>query len=187
MLFLLLIAASRPVAWSRRLSLIVGAVLLALFGARLAVVEHAWLSADRTYRPILAALGRLPQGTKLAVASGPGAVGAGDLPLLHLPTYAIIAVDAFVPTEFTYAGQQPLALTPAFEALALESAPDALWIGLTGADPARRAAALTVLGQYGALAIVDRRPVPALALACLTPLYELPRFRLYEIKPPCGP
>jgi len=187
MLFLLLIAASRPVAWSRRTSMVVGAALLGLFAARMAVVEHAWFRADRTYRPILTALGQLPRGTKLAVASGPGAVGAGDLPLLHLPTYAIIAVDAFVPTEFTYAGQQPLALTPAFAALASESEPDALWIGLTGTDPARRAAALSVLGQYGALAIVDRRPVPALTLACLTPLYQLPQFRLYAINGRCGP
>jgi len=187
MLFLLLIAASRPVAWSRRFSLMVAAALLALFVARMTVVEHAWLRADRTYRPILAALGRLPHGTKLAVASGPGAVGAGDLPLLHLPTYAIIAVDAFVPTEFTYAGQQPLALTPAFEALAATSEPDALWTGLTGTDPVLRAAALSVLGQYDALAIVDRRPVPALTLACLTPLYQLPQFRLYAINGPCEP
>jgi len=187
MLFLLLIAASRPVAWSRRTSMMVGAALLGLFAARMTVVEHAWLRADRTYRPILAALGQLPRGTKLAVASGPGAVGAGDLPLLHLPTYAIIAVDAFVPTEFTYAGQQPLALTPAFEVLASESEPDALWIGLTGTDPAKRAAALSALGQYGALAIVDRRPIPALTLACLMPLYQLPQFRLYAINGICGP
>jgi hypothetical protein len=187
MLFLLLVAASRPVGWSRRGGMAVGAALLALFFARMAVVEHFWLRADQIYRPILAAFDRLPRGTKLAVASGPGAVGAGDLPLLHLPTYAIIAVDAFVPTEFTYAGQQPLALTPAFDALAAQSEPDALWAGLTGSDATRRTAVLSVLGQYGALAIVDRRPLPALIVPCLTPLYELPQFRLYAIGGECDP
>jgi hypothetical protein len=187
MLFLLLVAASRPVAWSRRGGMAVGAALLALFLARMAVVEHVWLRADQTYRPILAAFDRLPRGTTLAVASGPGAVGAGDLPLLHLPSYAIIAVDAFVPTEFTYAGQQPLALTPPFDALASQSEPDTLWDGLTGTDAVRRTAALSTLGQYGALAIVDRRPVPALALPCLTPLYELPQFRLYAVDGACRP
>jgi len=186
MLFLLLVAATRPVGWSRRTGTIVGALLLILFVSRMAMVEQAWLRADRTYRPILAAFDRLPPGTRLAVASGPGAVGAGDLPLLHLPTYAIIAVDAFVPTEFTYAGQQPLGLTPDYADLAARSEPDALWAGLTGTDPAQRAAALSVLGQYGALAIVDRRPVPALALPCLTPLYELPQFRLYTVSGACG-
>jgi hypothetical protein len=186
MLFLLLVASSRPVAWSRRGGMAVGVALLALFLVRMAVVEHAWLRADQTYRPILAALDRLPRGTKLAVASGPGAVGAGDLPLLHLPTYAIIAVDAFVPTEFAYAGQQPLALTPAFDALAAQSEPDGLWAGLTGTDASKRTAALSILGRYGALAIVDRRPLPALTLPCLTPLYELPQFRLYAIDGACG-
>ena len=187
MLFLLLVASCRPVAWSRRGGMAVGAALLTLFLARMAAVEHVWLQADRIYRPILAAFDRLPRGTKLAVANGPDAVGAGDLPLLHLPSYAIIAVDAFVPTEFTYAGQQPLALTPAFDALASQSEPGALWAGLTGTDAVRRAAALSVLGQYGALAIVDRRPVPALALPCLTPLYERPQFRLYAIDGACRP
>ena len=186
MLFLLLVAATRPIGWSRRTGTIVGTLLLTLFAARMALVEQAWLRADRIYRPILAAFDRLPPGTRLAVASGPGAVGAGDLPLLHLPTYAIIAVDAFVPTEFTYAGQQPLSLTPEYADLAARSEPDALWAGLTGTDPAGRAAALSVLGQYGALAIVDRRPVPALALPCLTPLYELPQFRLYAVSGACG-
>jgi hypothetical protein len=187
MLCLLLVAASRPVGWSRRTGIAVAAGLTALFVARMALVEAAWLRADRVYRPILAAFDRLPPGTKLAVASGPGAAGAGDLPLLHLPTYAIISADAFVPTEFTYAGQQPLALTPPFDALAAQSEPDMLWAGLTGTDPARRTAALAALGQYGALALVDRRAVPALALACLTPLYELPQFRLYAIDGVCTP
>ena len=186
MLFLLLVAASRPSPWPRRAGLIVGTALLALFAVRLAVVELAWLRADRVYRPILAAFDRLPRGTRLAVASGPGAVGAGDLPLLHLPTYAVIAVDAFVPTEFTYAGQQPLALTPDYADLAQRSEPDALWAGLLGTDAAKRAAALSILGQYGALAIIDRRPVPPLALPCLKPLYELPQFRLYAIDGACG-
>ena len=131
-------------------------------------------------------LGRLPRGVRLAVASGPGAVGAGDLPLLHLPTYAIIDADAFVPTEFTYAGQQPLALTPVFAALAARSASEALWDGLTGTDPTKRSAALAVLEEYGALAILDRRPVPPLVLPCLTPLYELPQFRLYAVAGSCG-
>ncbi|MDB5363774.1 MAG: Conserved rane protein of unknown function [Rhodospirillales bacterium] len=187
MLFLLLVAASRPVGWSRRAGGAVGAALLLLFVARMGMVEQAWIRADRVYRPILAAFDRLPRGTRLAVASGPGAVGAGDLPLLHLPTYAIISADAFVPTEFTYAGQQPLALTPAFDALAAQSEPDALWDGLTGTDQDKRTRSLAVLGHYGALVLVDRRPVPALALACLTPLYELPQFQLYAIDGACGP
>ncbi|HLZ67873.1 MAG TPA: hypothetical protein VKQ29_16735 [Aliidongia sp.] len=186
MLCLLLVAASRPVGWSRRTGVAVGAALLALFVVRLLVVEQAWLRADRVYRPILAALERLPRGTRLAVASGPGAVGAGDLPLLHLPTYAVIAVDAFVPTEFTYAGQQPLALTPEFAELARRSESDGLWAGLVGNDAAQRQAALAVLGQYGALAIVDRRPLPPLALSCLAPLYELPQFRLYAVTGSCS-
>ena len=186
MLFLVLIATCRPVGWSRRVSLAIGAALSVLFVARTVMVEQAWLRADRVYRPILEVLGRLPRGVRLAVASGPGAVGAGDLPLLHLPTYAIIDADAFVPTEFTYAGQQPLALTPAFAALAARSASEALWDGLTGTDPTKRSAALAVLEEYGALAILDRRPVPPLVLPCLTPLYELPQFRLYAVAGSCG-
>jgi hypothetical protein len=174
MLFLMLVAASRPSGWSRRLSIGVGAALLALFAVRMAVVEQAWLRADRVYRPILAAFDRLPRGTRLAVASGPGAVGAGDLPLLHLPTYAVIAVDAFVPTEFAYAGQQPLGLTPAFQALADRAQPDALWAALLEGDA-------TGLAGYDALAIVDKRPIPPLAVPCLAPLYELPQFKLYRL------
>jgi hypothetical protein len=186
MLFLVLVAATRPVGWSRRGAAIVASALLVLFAARMVLVERAWLQADRTYRPILAAFNRLPHGIKLAVASGPGAVGAGELPLLHLPTYAVIAVDAFVPTEFTYVGQQPLGLTPAFATLAARAEPDALWAGLTGNDAVSRAAALSALGDYGALVLVDRRPVPDLTLACLKPLTQLPQFRLYAIDGPCA-
>ncbi|GGF23031.1 hypothetical protein GCM10011611_31410 [Aliidongia dinghuensis] len=189
MLGLLLIAATRPVGWSRRGALVVGGAVLALFIVRTAVVEAAWLGADRIYRPILAALERLPRGSRLAVAGGPSAVGAGAAPLLHLPTYAVIAVDAFVPTEFTYAGQQPLGLTPAFAALADAAEPEDLWTGLVAAAPEKRAAALAALDRYDALAVIDRRPVPPLTLPCLRPLYEMPQFRLYAIDhaAACGP
>ena len=186
MLGLLLVAAIRPAGWSPRLARTVGAGLLALFIVRMALVERAWLEADRIYRPILAALGQLPRGSRLAVASGPGAVGAGAAPLLHLPTYAIIAVDAFVPTEFTYAGQQPLALTPAYAALGDAAEPDDLWAGLVVAAPAKRAASLAALGQYDALVLIDRRPVPPLMLPCLTPLYAMPQFRLYAVDRTAG-
>jgi hypothetical protein len=189
MLGLLLVAAVRPTGWSHRTGVTIGCALLALFAVRLALVERAWLAADGIYRPILAAFERLPRGARLAVASGPGAVGAGPAPLLHLPTYAIITADAFVPTEFAYAGQQPLALTPAYEALAARSMPDDLWAGLVAATPAKRGPALEALGEYDALAVIDRNPVPPLALRCLTPLYELPQFRLYAIdrSVACGP
>lgn len=181
MLALLLVAATRPIGWSRRTGLTIGVALVALFAVRLALVERAWLAADRVYRPILEALDQLPRGARLAVASGPSAVGAGAAPLLHLPTYAIITADAFVPTEFTYAGQQPLALTPAYAALADASEPDDLWAGLVTATPEKRAASLAILGQYDALAVIDRRPVPPLMLSCLTPLFATPQFRLYAV------
>ena len=188
-LALLLVAAIRPARWSHRTSLAVGAALLVLFGARLAFVERAWIAADRLYRPILAALDQLPVGARIAVASGPGAASAGAVPLLHLPTYAVITRDAFVSTEFAYAGQQPLALTPPFAALAEQSQPGDLWAGLVMADPARQAAAATALGQYDALVVVDRRPVPPLALPCLTPFYARPEFQLFAVDHgrACGP
>ncbi|HEV2673369.1 MAG TPA: hypothetical protein VGV37_02440 [Aliidongia sp.] len=181
MLALLLVAAIRPLGWSRRAGLAVGLGLFALFAVRLALVERAWLQADRIYRPILAAFDRLPRGVRLAVASGPDAVGAGAAPLLHLPTYAIITADAFVPTEFTYAGQQPLALTLPFARLAATAEPDDLWAGLVAGVAAKRPGALAALGEYDALAVIDRRPVPVLALPCLTTLYAMAQFRLYAV------
>ncbi len=150
-----------------------------LFVARLAVVAASWSASDRDYRPILAALDGLPEGARLAVAAPPEAVNVQATPLLHLPVLAAARRDAFVPTLFTYRGQQPIAFAPAWRDLAAETSPDRLWAAfvLGALDPTQRA----LLARYDYIAFVGVHPFTLADSAGLTPVFVAPRFGLYRV------
>ena len=128
-----------------------------LFLVRLAAVGASWNASDREYRPLIAALAALPQGSRIAVAAPPDATNVSATPLVHLPVLAAALRDAFVPTLFAYRGQQPIAFASAWRGVAAATSPDRLWTAFVGGkplDPADRASLL----RYDYIAFAGVRP-----------------------------
>ena len=108
--------------WDRRPLL---AVILVLVGVRTVVLVRDWHAQSEQYRPVLAALDRLPPGSIL-VAGSAAPFELGDWfstrrirpPREHVATYATVDADVLVPNVFARAGQNPLVYTPAREEMA---------------------------------------------------------------------
>jgi hypothetical protein len=169
-------AAPRPRL--ERLYLGAAAVMLAL---RLATVTASWQASDRDYRALLAGLDRVPIGSRIAVAFPEGAVNVVATPLVHFPVLAVARRQAFVPTLFAEAGQQPVTLRPPFRALAERLSPDSLWAAfVTGAAPLdadQRAA----LAAYDYVVFTDLQPFALANAAGLELAFQAPRFALYRV------
>ena len=156
------------------------AVAAALLVLRLATVAQSWHASDLEYRPIVAALAAVPQGSRIAVAAPPDAVDIQATPLVHLPVLAAALDDAFVPTLFALPGQQPIALTPRYAALAAATPPDRLWADfVVGAPPSDGARA--ILAQYDYVAFTGVRPFALADPRGLTPVFIAPRFQLFRV------
>jgi hypothetical protein len=83
--------------------------IASLFIVRMGVIGVNWVSAQKTYRPILTAIDHLPQGVRVAVVCG------GDLfpylqkvPLEHVPNMAVISKNVYMNTLFAEPGKQVL-------------------------------------------------------------------------------
>src|SRR3984957_20573462 len=182
-LFLLLIAATTPVVpLPRRAALAIRIAVAAVFIARMVVIEVVWLSADRVYAGDIAVIDSLPQGAKLAVAYPPRDVNAGAIPELHVATLAAARREAFVPTFFAYAAQQPLALRPPYDALAAATSPNWIWAGFVDGDAATQAAAAPVLKDYDYVVFADRDPFIVPPSACLEAMRSTSRFQLFALR-----
>jgi hypothetical protein len=156
-MFVLLIAATAPIVpLPRRTALAIRVAVVAVLVARMAVIEAVWLRADRVYAADIAVIDSLPEGAKLAVAFPSRDIHAGDIPQFHVPTLAVAQREAFVPTLFAYATQQPIALRPPFDALAEATSPNWIWAGFVGGDEAARRAVAPVLKDYDFVVFADR-------------------------------
>lgn len=180
-LFLLLIGASAPTL-PRRSGWAIGVAIAAVFAARMAAIERVWLEANRAYSADIAAIDLLPEHAKLAVAYPPRDVHAEAIPQLHVATLAAARREAFVPTVFAYASQQPLTLRPPYNALAGATSANWIWDGLVEGDTTQREAAAAVLKEYDFVVFTDRAPFKAPADACLAPLPSPPRFQLFRLR-----
>jgi hypothetical protein len=183
LLFLVLVAGSEwtaPRATARRIFL---AAALALFAARLGVVTAMWHDSDQLYAGLLPALDHLPAGSRVAVAYPPEALNSEAAPLAHFPMLAIVRRDAFVPTLFAFPTQQPVALRPAYRALADRLAPERLWAGVAVAAPPLDGGERATLRGYDYVAFVSRRPFLLAAQPDLEGVFAAPRFALYRVAP----
>ena len=157
--FLLLVAASAPNFPSARFAKAVGViaalVLVAAFG-------HDRVRLARRGSGLFGRSGRhrCPAARQRKSQSPiPHLFHVVPIPEVHLALLAIPRREAFVPTLFAIAGQQPVALKPAFAALADAVPPQPLWAILMAAQSADRALLPTVLEQFDFVAIVDKRPI----------------------------
>ncbi len=153
-------------------------VMLAL---RLATVAVSWHASDREYRPLVASLAALPRGARLAVAAPPEAVNVQATPLLHLPTLAVAEQDAFVPTLFARAGQQPVALKPPFAALAAATSPLRVWQAYVAGGPPLTLGESGALGRFDFVVFVGAVPFDLADSAGLEPVFLAPRWKLYRL------
>jgi hypothetical protein len=177
---LVLAAGTVSAAASARVLRVAVLVGLAIFVVRTAALEIDCERANQVYPRLIAMLDQVPRGGRLAVAFGSNDIGPGGLPLNHLPTLAVLRRDAFVPTLFTYAGQQPLTLTPAAWPLQSAAEPGALWAAvMAGGEGDARLR--TALAGFDALVVLDPRPFVAPAHPFLAPLGVEPDFVLYHV------
>ncbi|HXP30961.1 MAG TPA: hypothetical protein VN832_07710 [Stellaceae bacterium] len=180
-LFLTLFGSSAWVPPRPRLERLYLGAAAAMLALRLATVMASWQTSDSDYRALLAELDRIPIGSRIAVAYSEGAVNVVATPLTHFPVLAVARRQAFVPTLFAQAGQQPVTLLPPFQALAQRLSPDSLWAAfVTGAAPLdsdRRAA----LAEYDYVVFTDREPFALASTAGLELAFQARRFALYRV------
>ncbi|HTW50631.1 MAG TPA: hypothetical protein VME45_01905 [Stellaceae bacterium] len=180
-IFLLLVGASTP-GLPRRAGVAIAAAIGAIFLLRMAAIERVWLEASRLYRADIAAIDLLPEHAKLAVAFPPGDIHAAAIPELHVATVAAARREAFVPTVFAYASQQPLAMRPPYDALAGATSPNWIWDGFVEGEAVPRAAAAAALKDYDFVVFADRNPFKVPNNACLAPLPSPSRFQLFKLR-----
>jgi hypothetical protein len=181
LLGLLLIAGSRWAAPARRLGTIVAAGALLLFAVRLGVVAVSWQASDRAYAALLPAIDALPRGSRLAVAYPAEAINSEPTPLAHFPLLAVVRRDAFVPTLFAFATQQPVALKPTYRALADKLPPERLWSFLVEGGVPLTESERMALAAYDHVMVVGRHPFSVAAKAPLSSVFTAPRLQLFAV------
>jgi hypothetical protein len=179
---LLLVAGGDAAIRTTRQKLIAGGIAL-LFVVRIGIVAAVWHADDRIYHPIVAALAELPRGSRLAVALPPNSVNLAQRkpPVTHLANLAIVEADAFVPLLFDFPGQQPVALRPAFAALARQAEPEDFWAVLVAGAPDPGGKTAAALAGYDDILLIADAPFTMPADPRLTPHFVSPYARLYAI------
>src|SRR5262249_49489916 len=129
----------------------------------------------------LLAIDALPRGTRLAIAHPESLFHVTPIPEVHFALMAIARRDAFVPALFTIQGQQPVALKPAFIALAEAAQPEVLWAALTGGSALDRRRLPVPLGEFDFVVFVDKRPIRVPSNSCLAPFFLQPTFQIFAI------
>jgi hypothetical protein len=180
-LFLLIVAGSAPRFPSRHMAIAIGTAAVLLLSLRIAVIERVWRRADRVYAADLAGIDALPIHARLAVAYPPDAVHVVPVPLVHLAALATARRDAFVPTLFAIAGQQPLAQRPPWTELAEAARPQLLWAALVSGDRAAGQGLPPILANYDFIVFAGRKPVAGKPDRCLRAVFEQPDFQIFAI------
>src|SRR5215469_1720690 len=153
----------------------------ALFALRLGVVAAMWQGSGALYANLLAGIDTLPVGARVAVAFADAEVNVEATPLLHFPVLAIARRDAFVPTLFTYATQQPVAFTREYGAVADQLSAGALWrFYVAGGVPLPPEVA-RALAHCRYITFAGRRPFTLRAGSGLQPVFISPRFQIYRL------
>jgi len=179
--FLLLVAASAPRFSDRRVAAAVGVVAASILVIRLGVIEHVWRVADRVYSADLGGIDTLPRGSKLAIVHPADLFHVVPVPEVHLAVLAIPRREVFVPTLFAIAGQHPVALKPAFAALAEAAQPQRLWAILAGGDAVGQQPLPAALEHYDFVGFIDKRSISLPPHRCLAPVFLQPTFQIFAV------
>jgi hypothetical protein len=187
-LFLLLVAATAPRFPSPFVAAAVGLVATLVLVVRMGMIERVWRAADQIYSADLVGIDALPQASKLAIAHPTDLFHVVPIPEVHLPVLAISRREVFVPTLFAIKGQQPVALKPAFAALADAAQPQRLWAILMAVQGADRVPLPEILEQFDFVAFIDKRPIRLPPHRCLAPVFVQATFQIYAVNhnPDCA-
>ena len=178
---LLLIGGSTWQAPAQSLQRVFFAAAAAMLVLRLGMAAASWQASGRLYADILPGLDALPEGSCLAVAYPGEEINVEATPLLHFPVLAIARREAFVPTLFTYASQQPVAFTADYRPMASDLSPDMLWSHFVlGVAPVEGLYA-QALAKCDYIAFSGRRPFDLSVKAGLDPAFQSPRFQIYRL------
>lgn len=153
----------------------------ALFALRLGVVAAMWQGSGALYANLLAGLDTLPVGARIAVAFADAEVNVEATPLLHFPVLAIARRDAFVPTLFTYATQQPVAFTRAYDVIADQLSAGALWRFYVDGGASLSPDVTRALARCRYITFAGRQPFTLRAGSGLQPVFISPRFQIYRL------
>ncbi len=107
---------------SRRVALVLGAVGLVLFAARVVTITEAWTGYDRQFTEFREAVSAIEPGAAIFQAQSDKAnpdIAGGRMPQVywHMVTQAVVTSGAFVPTLFTDPAKQPVLASAAREAV----------------------------------------------------------------------
>jgi hypothetical protein len=132
MIAILLLAAVSPAFEARPARWIAAVVLIAVAIVRISFIADIWMRRDEDTRALFVAARVLPAGASVLLArqfNDParapvgrimeGGPGGPQETQRHFGALLVIARSVFVPTLFTIAGQQPLAVRPAWRPLSV--------------------------------------------------------------------
>jgi len=178
----LFVAASAPRFRTARETVWISGALAALVVVRLCVLEYAWLSAQQTYAQDIAILDLIRPGATVAVAHRVNSIKFSSAPELHMPLMATVRRDAFVPTLFAFAEQQPIAPTPRAAALLAGTSESLLWSAFVDRDAQALSEGRPMLARFDYLVLVGLKPFQVPAEPSLTLIGETPTFKLFEVR-----
>jgi hypothetical protein len=180
--FLLLVAGSAPRFPSRRAAIAIGTAAALLLTLRIVAIELVWRRADRVYAADLAGIDALPRGAALAVAYPADTVHVVQVPQMHLAALATVRREAFVPTLFAIAGQQPIAVKPPYSALAEAAQPQLLWAAFVDGGSDEQARVAPALKEFDYVAFTDQGAVHVPPSPCLAPVFRQPTFQIFVVR-----
>lgn len=153
----------------------------ALFALRMVVVAVTWQASGGLYAELLAGLDTLPNGARVAVAFADAEVNVERMPLLHFPVLAVARRDAFVPTLFAYATQQPIAFTREYGAIADQLSAGTLWRFYVAGGAPLPPAVTQALAHCRYITFAGRQPFALRPGSGLQPVFISPRFQIYRL------
>jgi len=152
-----------------------------LFALRLGVVAATWQVSGQLYADLVAGLDTLPAGARIAVAFSDSEVNVEAVPLLHFPVLAVARRDAFVPTLFAYATQQPVAFTRQYGAVADQLSAGALWHFYVSDGAPLPPAVAQALAHCRYITFAGRHAFALRPGSGLQPVFVSPRFQIYRL------
>jgi hypothetical protein len=161
----------------------------AVFVFRIADVEARWFSDQPIYADVWRGLSVLPAGARVASAFSPDNFDNFSVPavaICFIPVWGIVSQGGFTQTVFASPTQQPLVLTPKYEALAGATPPGSLWRAfVAGADINERAPPkpelVAALREYEFIAFVGRKDFRIRNTPLLRLVYDGRHVRIYSL------
>jgi hypothetical protein len=160
-----------------------------VFLFRIADVEARWLSDQPIYADVWRGLSVLPAGARVASAFSPDSfddLSVHAVAVCFIPVWGTVSRGGFTQTLFASPKQQPLVLTPKYQALTAATPAGSLWRAfVAGADTDERAplnpGLVAALREYDFIVFVGRRGFAIRNTPLFQLLYDGEYVRIYRL------